>query len=206
MFNKNIYWNTKDIGGLANKWSWICNIVLKDENSKVDIKEAKTDEEKKKVEKAEKIQGKLNDMSKVLSNFIYSIGSMPVKKMNVVNTFQGGIRMTHPGRVYYDGDLELEFYEDTTFSVTKVFYTLLNSRFSNITIMDEDYPYKDSTTEIDYIVIHFYDASNVGIETKYTFYEPWVKQFEYLNNLETKNEEEQLKCKATIKYNYYTIE
>lgn len=195
MFNKNIYWNSQNISGISNKWSWRFEILFND-NIYTDKDKTVVDEVKQKM---------MENDEKVLQNNIYSVGSMPVKKMNVVNSYQGGIRMTHPGRVYYDGDLELEFYEDINFNVTKVFYGLLNSRFSNITIMDEDYPYKDSKREIDKIVVTFFDTANIGLQSIYEFHGCWVKEFGYLNNLETKNEEEQLKCKAIIKYNYYII-
>lgn len=182
-FNKNIYWSSNEINGIANKWSWIVDIFF-DTNEDKSLGEEDTE---------------------LLKHRIYSIGSMPTKEIQKINTYQGGIRMTHPGRTYYNGDLEFEFNEDIDFNVSKIFFKLLNSRFANFTIMDEDYPYKDFDENIDKIVVTFFETSNGSYYQEITFYNCWVKEFEYLNNLETKNEEENLKCKAVIKYNYYTV-
>lgn len=185
MFNKNIYWGNGEISSIANRWSWKCDIFFNgdDEDDYVKL-----------------------EWSQILRNRIYSIDSLPTKEMKVINTYQGGIRMTHPGRVYYNGVLEFSFNEDTDFNVTKIFYRTLNSRFSNLTIMDENYPYKDSDIEIDRIYISLFDPTDGRMWHSFTFFGCWVNSFEYLNNLENKNEEENLKCKASITYNYYVID
>lgn len=189
-FNKNIYWNTKDVDGIANKWSWLVKFYFKDGYNS----------------KGEKVSKFGTFEETILTKQIYSIGSMPTKELKLINSYQGGIRMTHPSRSYFTGDLDFEFYENTNFNITKIFHRLLDARFANVTIMDEDYPYKDSKEEIDKIVVAFFEVNNGSFFHNIVFHNCWVKEFEYLNNLETRNEEEPLKCKSVIKYNYYMID
>lgn len=185
----NSIYNTTYIDDIANKWSWKMYMSFAEtKNGNGDI-----------------ISTFGMDETNLLSDRIYSIGSLPTKKLNVVNTYQGGIRMTHPSRAYYTGDLEFEFYEDNKFSITNIFSKLLDNRFANITIIDEDYPYKDSVEEIYNIAISFFKPQTGEEVFKIVFRNCWVKEFEYLGTLETKNEEEMLKCKATIKYNFYEV-